>query len=342
MTNQMITSTQQEVGTQPIAAYQNLEQTLAACQKAGQALQVVFKLDSPHHGTIMMLTCMSEGLTVSQCNKRYHGDGSMRASAIQAEFLIRGGMIEWVNLGDDGKLASATFSHPKLMKNPSLIKYTIEDAKRQVGDKMSKAGSNWLTNPGSMLRAALVRKAIKIIDPGIIGGYDDFNDLDDSPVNSSGTSTIDPNVAAARRAELERIDQEARAVQAQTDTGDVVDVDYEVDGKTVTSASTEATTQTAEEAPFTETAAAAEDPAPITRSPETAAEAKLCTNEQLTKIVQLGQKFESPTRKGEPMSLDEIRDGICEAAGVTDPSTMTHEQAEGIIANFTALSSGTQ
>lgn len=160
-----------------IPAYQDIGATITACEKVGEALQVAMQLASPHHGTIMMLTCMSEGITVSDYRRRYHNDGSMRAAAIQAEFLARGGKIEWVSLGDEGTEACAMFSHSRLMPTPVQIKYTIEDAKRQVGEKFNKPGNNWVTNPGAMLRAALVRKAVKIIDPGVITGHDDFEEF---------------------------------------------------------------------------------------------------------------------------------------------------------------------
>ncbi|MCP4506863.1 MAG: hypothetical protein GY826_10775, partial [Fuerstiella sp.] len=171
--------------THQIGAYTNLTDTLKACKELGHALKNAFNLTSPHHGEIMMLTCLSEDISVSDYHKRYHGDGAMRASAIQAVFMQRGGVIEWDDLGDEGKVASATFCHPQLMPKPTLIKYTIQDAARQVGDKMKKPGSNWLTNPGAMLRAALIRKAVKIIDPGVITGYDSFNDLDTDPIRDA-------------------------------------------------------------------------------------------------------------------------------------------------------------
>jgi len=303
-----------------LPAYAQIDQTIKACTDIGAALKTTFNLTSPHHGTVMMLTCMSEGLSVSDYNKRYHGDGTMRASAIQAEFMNRGGVIDWQELGDDGKLASAKFSHPKLMSEPRLITYTIEDARRQVGDKMEKPGSNWKTNPGAMLRAALVRKAVKIIDPGVVTGYDSFNDLDYSPPATPSAAVVGHDQAAvdARRAEL----LQQMNTTADTSESDVIDVVAEPVVEVAAETTEQAAETPTEEPPFKTEGAAEADPAGA------------CTNDQLQELVNLGQKFPSPQNSGQNMTLEEISSGLCEAAGVDDPTLMTYQQASDLIDRF--------
>ena len=88
--------------------YSKIADPLQYCSEMGKSLAVTFALNSPHHGTIMALTCMTEGISPPVYHARYHADGSMRASSIQAEFERRNNPIDWLNLGDDGKVAHTT------------------------------------------------------------------------------------------------------------------------------------------------------------------------------------------------------------------------------------------
>jgi hypothetical protein len=316
-----------EAAPNTIPAYTQLTETMAACKQLGASLKTTFNLVSPAHGEIMFLTCLSEQISVSDYHKRYHPDGSMRASQVQAVFMSRGGVINWNDLGDDGKVASAKFSHPKLMKTARLITYTIEDAKRQVGDKISKAGSNWATNPGAMLRAALIRKAVKIIDPGVVTGYDDFNDMDPDPVSRASVVVVDAEAAAARKQEL---------LDGMTaDAGDsVVVADEEIIDAVVEQKTEEppfdASAENTTEADVVETVAveAAEEPVVDPNA------VPLCTEEQLSELATLGQQLPSPDRSGQKMDLNEVLAGIREAAEVVDYTQMTESQADSLIERF--------
>lgn len=282
-----------------LPAYEKIADPLAWCETIGKSLQVAYNLNSPHHGTIMALTCLTENLSVSAYHKRYHSDGTMRAAAIQAEFQNRGGRIEWVNMGDDGKEASAMFSHPTHQPTPIAMRYTIEDAQRQVGEKFEKPGSNWKTNPGAMLRAALVRKAIKIIDPGIISGYDDFSDVDDQPVSPPASR------AKSRKAELDALASAPTTPAPVANTTDVVDVE----SKPVA---------TPESPPF--------EPDPQS--------GELCNNEQLQELVALGSKIPSPADPSRGMSIQEIAEGVRKACNVDDPKKATKVQIAKLIDRF--------
>lgn len=314
MTNAMVKTDEAGGGQYQIAAYKQMTETLSACKELGASLQVTYGLNSPHHGQIMMLTCLSEGLSVSNYHKRYHPDGTMRASAIQAEFLHRGGVIEWEDIGDDGKVASAKFSHPKLQPMPLYLRYTIEDAQRQVGDKLSKDGSNWKTNPGAMLRAALIRKAIKIIDPGVIGGYDDFNDINPTPATVQVVSDSPVDDREARRQEL---------LAQQTTAEEVIDV--ESTPKPEVEAKSEPAPEPAPE-PATEPA------------PEPAAQnTDKVTDSQLQELAAVGMQFPSEKNAGQKMSIEEIQKGICAAANVSHPNEMTQKQAAGLLLRWREL-----
>lgn len=298
-----------QVQQHPIAAYQDIQATMTACREIGESLQVALGLNSPHHGVVMMLTCLSEGLSISDYARRYHNDGTMRAAAIQAEFLKRGGKIAWQNLGDDGQVASAEFSHPTLMPSPTIIQYTIEDARRQVREKMDKDGSNWKTNPGAMLRAALIRKAVKIIDPGVITGHDEFSDIDDG-----SSAAVNPAAREARRQEL---------LQGMNTTmaDDAPDPNDPVPGSALFGDAPQI-----EEPQPEQSSGEAE---PVESGPDSP-----CTEGQLNELAELGCQFQSLVDPARKMDLQEVAQGICRSANVASPELMTRDQADRLIAQF--------
>jgi len=283
-----------------LAVYQKIADPMVFAERVGQSLQVAFGLNSPHHGVIMAITCQAENLSFSDYMKRYHADGTMRATAIQAEFQSRGGRIVWTDLGENGA-AAAEFSHPKHQPNPLQIAYTLNDARRQVGDKMTKPGSNWATNPSAMLRAALIRKAVKIIDPGIIAGYDDFNDLDIDVVPAVAVV----HQVESRRAELEAADAAARTAVVEEDIPDA-----------------------AIEIPVSEPSPIADKPV-VDPDPE-----QLCTNDQLQELVALGKKLPGIADKSRGMTLQEIADGVRQACTVKEPQHAKRAQIDKLIAKF--------
>ena len=299
-------------GGEMLPAYQKIADPMVWCAEIGKAFHVTFGLTSPHHGTVMALTCLAENIPPTIYNQRYHGDGSMRASSIQAKFLERGGEIDWVDIGDDGKVAKANFNHPNI-KSPLEIKYTIEDAARQVGDKLNKPGSNWATNPGAMLRAALVRKAIKIIDPGIIGGFDSFNEFADQVIETVKAAASGKKSQAERRKELEAEEQSATTITVVDDakTTNAVVVDEPIIDAVV------------ESPPFATEAAAAADDSDLPT-----------TNELLQELVLLGKKMPSQANPGSSMELAEVAAGVCKAAKVDRPQWATRGQIRKLIAAF--------
>lgn len=300
-----------------LPAYQKISDPMAWCSEIGKAFHVTFGLTSPHHGTVMALTCLAENIPPTIYNQRYHGDGSMRASAIQAKFLERGGKIEWLNIGDDGDAAIAKFTHPN-QPNGIDITYTIGDAKTQVGDKLSKPGSNWATNPGAMLRAALIRKAIKIIDPGIIGGFDSFNEFADQTVEAVKTAAAGKKSQAERKKELE-----ADSSTTSTTTTVIVESAETTNAVVAQPAADVIIDVDPESPPFATDAASVADDSDLPT-----------TNELLQELVLLGKKMPSQTNPGGPMDLAEVAAGICKAAKVEKPQLATRGQIRKLITAF--------
>lgn len=133
---------------------------------------------SPGQGKALAMTCIMEGLTPMQFTERYDiidGRPTKKSITLQADFESAGGIIDWEDMGDDGKEARARF---RFRNHDHVFRYTIDEAVRQVGkEKMQKPDSNWARNPGSMLRARLITKALRIVAPSVIGGAHTADEL---------------------------------------------------------------------------------------------------------------------------------------------------------------------
>lgn len=183
--------------------YSKIENPMSAIQELGKLFHTsqIMGVNTPGDGAVLALTCMCEGITPLEFAKTYHiinGKPSMRADMMHAKFRSAGGKVTWKNMGDDGKAAEADFTFDG---QTLTVRYTIEDARQLVGDKVDKADSNWRKDRPAMLRARLITKAIRILAPELIAGVYTPEELADyQPVIV--TSKPSESELQARRAEL--------------------------------------------------------------------------------------------------------------------------------------------
>lgn len=134
----------------------------------------MFGCNSLEAGRMIAIQCVEEGLKISEWPRIYHlinGRPQKKAHAAQAEFETKGGTVDWIELGRDGKKASATLSFPR--KKPLTIEFSIEQATRAG---LVKGDSNWEKWPDRMLRASVLREGIMILAPSIFAGcYDEMD-----------------------------------------------------------------------------------------------------------------------------------------------------------------------
>jgi hypothetical protein len=298
MSTALITSRANEI-------YAKIENPMTAIAELGNMFHKsgIMGVSTPGDGAVVALTCMCEGITPLEFAKTYHiinGRPSMRADMMHAKFRGAGGKVSWINMGDDGKAAEATFEFDGQTQQ---MKYTIEDAKNVVGDKLDKPDSNWRKDRGAMLRARLITKAIRILAPELIAGVYTPDELEDSGAVSTPAPAKD---RAARKKELEAEAATITVVEdAQTTNAVVPPVDEPVIDAVV------------ELPPF---AAESDDDQPT-------------TNELLQELVKLGQKMPSPSGSGS-MTLAEIAGGVAKACKVEKPQQATRKQIRDLIARF--------
>ncbi len=302
--------------------YSKIDNPLAFIDQMGKSFHQsqIMGVSTPGDGAVLALTCMCEGITPLEFAKTYHiinGRPSMRADMMAAKFRGAGGKVKWVNLGDDGKAAEAEFT----FDGQSLpIKYTIEDAKAVVGDKLDKPDSNWRKDRGAMLRARLITKAIRILAPELIAGVYTPEELEDSGVAPTAEAKPTKKSQAERRKELEA-EQAAVAVVDSSPPPPVHTPAAEEIIDAVVEPAQETSVAQAETAPFPTEADDSNEPV---------------TNELLQEIVKIGAKIPSPSGSGKGMDLKEISDGICAACKVSKPQEATRGQIRKLIDRFRA------
>lgn len=294
--------------------YAKIENPMTAIAELGNMFHKsgIMGVSTPGDGAVVALTCMCEGITPLEFAKTYHiinGKPSMRADMMHAKFRSAGGKVSWTNMGDDGKSAEATFEFDGQTQQ---MRYTIEDAKNVVGDKLDKPDSNWRKDRGAMLRARLITKAIRILAPELIAGVYTPEELEDSGAVSTPAPAKD---RAARKKELE-----AESAAATTIT--VVE-DPQTTNAVVQPADEPVIDAVVESPPFATEAAAVSDDSDLPT-----------TNELLQELVLLGKKMPSRTNPGSCMDLAEVAAGICKAAKVEKPNQATRGQIRKLITAF--------
>ena len=182
----------------------------------------LFGITKPAQATALMLICKSEGLDPIAAMKRYHiieNRPSMRADAMQGEFLARGGGIIF-HIRTDEIVAGTFFVTRAAIDDEARtrsakrfeIMWTLESepdpAKRSramqelgrlgrdgeetivrtyadceaKGLTLGKGGTktNWATSPRQMLTARVITEGVRIINPGLIAGVYTPDELSDA------------------------------------------------------------------------------------------------------------------------------------------------------------------
>jgi len=140
---------------------------------------------------MLMQLAEAEGIHPVKALQRYHlskhGKPILKAEAALADFLKRGGCVEWVTESDDREKCEAIFSHPSLCPQGKTIRFSMNDAK--LG---GVAGSDtWRSWSPAMLRARVSTIGVRMIDPAILAGMyseEEAEDITDEQSTSGGKS----------------------------------------------------------------------------------------------------------------------------------------------------------
>lgn len=150
----------------------------------------MFGATKSEQGYVLALECIASKQTPLSWKKSNHlinGNITMKSEAMLAGLMDAGWDIDWHQF--DASAAIAEFSKGQ---KKVRVSFTSDDAK-QAGLLPAKPGSGWAKFPAEMLRARLISKATRMLDPRITQGrytpeeVADFSSTPSAPAQTAPT-----------------------------------------------------------------------------------------------------------------------------------------------------------
>ena len=181
--------------TQPLATQQpDSEFYSQACTSLDSVKQLgdwiahsgMFGATKPEQGYVLALECIASKQTPLSWKKSNHlinGNITMKSESMLAGLMDAGWDIDWIQFDASAAIADFTKGAKKVR-----VSFTADDAK-QAGLIPAKPGSGWAKFPAEMLRARLISKATRMLDPRITQGRYTPEDVADFATSPTPTST---------------------------------------------------------------------------------------------------------------------------------------------------------
>jgi hypothetical protein len=149
--------------------YDRIDSPMDAVKTMGDwiAHSGMFGCVKPEQGYVLALECIASRMTPLSWKRENHlinGNITMKSESMLSGLMTAGWDIDWIQF--DAIAAIADFS--KGVKKVRVA-FTSDDAK-QAGLLPAKAGSGWAKFPAEMLRARVISKATRMLDPRITQG----------------------------------------------------------------------------------------------------------------------------------------------------------------------------
>lgn len=265
-----------------LQVYDKMADPLVAADKMAQSYAMVCGGKTKEEGFVIALTCMMEGITAIEFNRRYHmiqGKPSMRADALLAEFRAAGGRYKILENSPDRAAIAFTWEDETYE-----WEFTWEEAKESRWPwknwKKPEEGfkDNWSTptDRKDMLWSRLVSSSVKKLVPEIAAGCytpEELQDVADTP--KSEVVAAQPE-ATPKKSALEVAKQKAAKVKDD----EVIDAEFKIVDEKVGEDLT---------VPFD--VPAKEEPKPATKTRLTPGSKGSVTEEQLARIFELFEQF---------------------------------------------------
>lgn len=168
MSSNLLATTQ----PQPLVSpdfYDRIDSPMDAVKTMGDwiAHSGMFGCVKPEQGYVLALECIASRMTPLSWKRENHlinGNITMKSESMLSGLMTAGWDIDWIQF--DAIAAIADFS--KGVKKVR-VSFTSDDAKL-AGLLPAKAGSGWAKFPAEMLRARVISKATRMLDPRITQG----------------------------------------------------------------------------------------------------------------------------------------------------------------------------
>ena len=177
----------------------------------------MFGATKPEQGYVLALECIASKqtpLTWKKSNHLINGNITMKSESMLAGLMDAGWDVDWIQF--DAQAAIAEF-----VKNAKKVRvsFTAEDAK-QAGLLPAKPGSGWAKYPAEMLRARLISKATRMIDPRITQGRyspEEVADFSNPPSAPSQPAPTRQTVNVTQESAFSLIERLEQALEQHSD-----------------------------------------------------------------------------------------------------------------------------
>jgi len=182
--------------TQPLSPaspdfYDRIDSPMDAVKTMGDwiAHSGMFGCVKPEQGYVLALECIASRMTPLSWKRENHlinGNITMKSESMLAGLMTAGWDVDWIQF--DAIAAVADFSKGA---KKVRVSFSADDAK-QAGLIPAKPGSGWAKFPAEMLRARVISKATRMLDPRITQGRytpEEVADFSSTPSTPSVTTT---------------------------------------------------------------------------------------------------------------------------------------------------------
>jgi hypothetical protein len=178
----------------------------------------MFGCVKPEQGYVLAMECLASRQTPLSWKRENHlinGNITMKSESMLSGLMQAGWDIDWVKFDAEAAIADFRKGQKELR-----VSFTADDA-RQAGLLPAKAGSGWAKFPAEMLRARLISKATRMLDPRITQGRytpEEVADFDrpSVPVAKTEPVNVTPTAPASDFTVVEKLEAalEAHAEKA--------------------------------------------------------------------------------------------------------------------------------
>ena len=149
--------------------YDRIESPMDAVKTMGDWISHsgMFGCVKPEQGYVLALECIASRMTPLSWKRENHlinGNITMKSESMLSGLMNAGWDIDWVQFDIQAAIADFSKGAKKVR-----VSFSADDAK-QAGLIPAKPGSGWAKFPAEMLRARLISKATRMLDPRITQG----------------------------------------------------------------------------------------------------------------------------------------------------------------------------
>jgi hypothetical protein len=168
--------------------YDRIDSPMDAVKTMGDwiAHSGMFGCVKPEQGYVLALECIASRMTPLSWKRENHlinGNITMKSESMLSGLMNAGWDIDWIQFDAVAAIADFTKGVKKVR-----VSFTADDAK-QAGLIPAKPGSGWAKFPAEMLRARVISKATRMLDPRITQGRFTPEEVADFNTPSTPTST---------------------------------------------------------------------------------------------------------------------------------------------------------